>query len=273
MTSDLLQTAAKRCRQSLSRTFSIHFDNPPTNQYRIIVNPNDTIDFVIIDEPESCPYLDGKTARMPLRIALEKITPEQTDLRLANGNRRSGEFIYQTKCPSCNACQPIRLDCNEFAFSRNQRRTINKGDRKFHQRTGSLESDQQRTDLFNKHRQIRGLAKSTNGIDADDYEYGFVRSCFDSFEITYWQNARLVCLAVCDRGKSSMSAVYTFFDPDLKSDSLGTYSILKQIQFCQTNHFQYLYLGYYIADSSHMNYKSRFTPNERLIDNKWIRFE
>jgi arginine-tRNA-protein transferase len=78
---------------------------------------------------------------------------------------------------------------------------------------------------------------------------------------------------VCDRGKQSISAVYTFFDPLLKSDSLGTYSILKQVEYCAANRLKYLYLGYYVQNSPHMQYKSRFVPNERLIDGSWVRFE
>jgi arginine-tRNA-protein transferase len=138
---------------------------------------------------------------------------------------------------------------------------------------GPLVSDLQRVKLFNKHRRLRGLAKRDTDIDIDEYSWGFVRSCFDSFEITYWLDEQLTCVAVCDRGTECVSAVYTFFDPDLKSDSLGTYSILKQIQYCQKNRLRYLYLGYYVAKSSHMRYKSRFLPHQRLIDGRWQQFD
>lgn len=230
-------------------------------------------DIVIIDETEACPYLEGRTARMPLRMPLGKITLQQADQRLAEGHRRTGEFIYQTNCPNCNACEPIRLDCEQFQFSRNQRRTLVKGNRKFRQEFGPLRSDAQRISLFNKHRRMRGLAKRDTDIDVEEYVWGFVRSCFDSMEISYWLDDELVCLAVCDKGANSLSAVYTFFDPDLKTESLGTYSILKQVELCRAQNLQHLYLGYFVADSPHMQYKSRFKPNERLIDGTWTLFK
>ncbi len=230
-------------------------------------------DIVIINETEPCPYLAGETARMPLRMPLGKITLSQADERLAEGHRRTGEFIYQTSCPACKACQPIRLDALEFKFTRNQRRILKRGDRRFRQEIGPLSADHERVDLFNKHRRMRGLAKRDKDIDVEEYVWGFVRSCFESFEITYWLEDQLVCLGVCDRGKQSISAVYTFFDPHLKSDSLGTYSILKQVEYCAERRLKYLYLGYYVQNSPHMRYKSRFVPNERLIDGRWIRFE
>jgi arginyl-tRNA--protein-N-Asp/Glu arginylyltransferase len=234
------------------------------------MKPTEATDIVIIDETESCPYLEGKTARMPLRMPMTKITLGQADQRLAQGHRRTGEFVYQTNCPNCTACEPIRLKCNEFQLSRNLRRVRNRGDREFRQEIGPLQSDAQRIALFNKHRRLRGLAKKDTDIDAEEYVWGFVRSCFESFEISYWAKDRLVCLAVCDVGSNSMSAVYTFFDPDLKSVGLGTYSILKQVEYCQTNQLQHLYLGYYVAGSRNMEYKSRFKPNERLIEGQWV---
>ena len=227
---------------------------------------------VILDDVEDCPYLDGESARMPLRMPLLKLEPEEIDKLLYDGNRRTGEFIYKTECAACQACEPIRIDTHEYKFSKNQRRQLNRGDKKFNQRLAPLSCDESRLNLFNKHRKSRGLAKNDLDIDAEEYIWGFVRSCFESFEITYWLEDRLVCLAVCDLGKSSLSAVYTYFDTDFEADGLGTYSILKQIEFCQLRSLDHLYLGYYIADSPHMNYKSRFIPNQRLIDGRWTPF-
>ena len=154
-------------------------------------------------------------------MPMTKITLSQADQRLAEGHRRTGEFVYQTNCPNCSECEPIRLDCSEFVFSRNQRRVLSRGNRKFRQEIGPLQSDPQRITLFNKHRRLRGLAKKDTDIDVEEYVWGFVRSCFESFEISYWLKNQLVCLAVCDVGSNSMSAVYTFFDPDLSKEGFG----------------------------------------------------
>ena len=229
-------------------------------------------DITVVDETETCPYLSDQTARMPLRMPLAQITPPQADQRLAAGHRRTGEFVYQTQCPTCEACEPIRVIVPEYKFSRNERRVLKRGDRQLDQQIGSLKSDRQRVDLFNKHRLQRGLSKAEGEIDLEEYIWGFVRSCFESFEMSYWIEDRLVALAVCDIGQQSLSAVYTFYDPEIKAVGLGTYSILKQIQFCQLRNLRYLYLGFYIEKSPHMVYKSRFRPHERRVSGKWERF-
>ena len=66
-----------------------------------------------------------------------------------------------------------------------------------------------------------------------------------------------------------LSSVYTFFDPDLLRSSLGVYNILWQLAQCQALGLPYLYLGYWIAESRKMAYKSRFRPLEGLIDGRW----
>ena len=236
------------------------------------MNTSELNDIVIFDQAESCPYLPGKTARMPLRMPVGRVGPDEIDQRLAEGHRRTGEFVYQTKCPNCQACEPIRILCQRYEFSRNAKRTIKRGDEQLQQKFGSLVCDQQRVTLFNKHRRLRGLSKLDKDIDSEEYEWGFVRSCFQSFEISYWYDGELAAVAVCDRGASSLSAVYTFYDPDLSEYGIGTYSILKQIEYCQQEGLKHLYLGYYVADCNNMKYKARFVPQERMVQGRWQEF-
>lgn len=209
---------------------------------------------------------------MPLRMPIARVTGSQADTRLDLGHRRTGEFIYETQCPGCRACEPIRIRVSDFEFSRNHRRVLNRGDRELSVRRGRLIADTSRLDLFNRHRRERGLARGDDDIDLEEYNWGFVRSCFESSEFSYWLDDRLVGIAICDLGDESLSAVYTFYDPSLNHLSLGTYSLLNQIRHCQIHELEYLYLGYFVQGSRHMNYKARFLPNERLIDGVWTEF-
>ena len=63
--------------------------------------------------------------------------------------------------------------------------------------------------------------------------------------------------------------MYCFYDPELAELSLGTYSVLKQVELCRQTGRRYLYLGYYVALSPHMSYKAKFHPHERLIGGRW----
>ncbi|MDE2422265.1 MAG: arginyltransferase, partial [Gammaproteobacteria bacterium] len=77
--------------------------------------------------------------------------------------------------------------------------------------------------------------------------------------------------ATCDPLDDGISAVYTFYDPDENRRSLGTFSILQQIEWAKTNHLDYVYLGYWVPQAEKMRYKSNFLPLEVLLDGHWQR--
>lgn len=229
-------------------------------------------ELVVIDSVEPCPYLPGRMARMPLRVVLQRMTPHLTDGYFAAGYRRSGEFVYRTQCPACQACEAIRLSPATFHFGRSFRRTLRRGRLRYQETCGPLVVTAEKVALFNRHRRQRGLTGNDSDIDEDDYQWGFVRSCFDSFELAWYQDDRLVAVSVMDRGENAWSAVYTFYDPEIRGDSLGTFAVLRQMELCRAAGLQWLYLGYYVGDCEHMNYKDRFRPHQRLILGAWQDF-
>lgn len=226
-------------------------------------------EIVVFDEPRPCSYLPGRIARLPYRHPVQMLTPELFDSKLAEGDRRSGVFLYRTQCPWCRACEPIRLDVNLFRADATQRRMQRRGNAFLETRIGPAVCDVQRTELYNKHLFGRGLNHDEGPLDESDYDQFLTRTCCQTFEFSYWHANQLVAVAIADAGRTSLSAVYCYYDPDFKLLSLGTYSVLRQVEFCRDTGRQYLYLGFYIAESPHMRYKARYQPHQRLIDGQW----
>jgi len=90
-------------------------------------------------------------------------------------------------------------------------------------------------------------------------------SCFVEFRF----NSELVCVAVMDILEDALSAVYTYYCPEMDKRSLGTFAILWQIYEAKRRNLGWLYLGYWIAASKKMAYKDRFRPFEQLSDHVW----
>jgi len=106
------------------------------------------------------------------------------------------------------------------------------------------------------------------------------RSDFERFLISDWcdtefctlrLNGKLLAVAVTDIVSTGLSAVYTYFDPEFEKRSLGTAAIMMQIQLANDLGLDYVYLGYWIEESRKMNYKSFYKPQERYVNDNWVR--
>ena len=79
----------------------------------------------------------------------------------------------------------------------------------------------------------------------------------------------LAAVCLTDRTTDGLSAVYSFFETSGPRDSLGNYVVLWLIEHARKMGLPYVYLGYWIADSAKMAYKSRFQPLEALGPDGW----
>lgn len=229
-------------------------------------------EIVVYDALRPCSYLPGRTARLPYRHPLETLTPDQFDQRLAAGDRRTGTFLYRTKCPACSACEPLRVPIHQFHPSSTQRRIERRGDQLLQVKIQPPAIDEARVALFNNHREVRGLTDGDDRIDQQSYAEFLTDTCCQTIEFSYWHQDRLVAVSIADVGREALSAVYCFFDPWFSLLSLGTYSVLRQIEHCRQRGHTYLYLGFFIAPSRHMVYKANFRPHQRLIRGQWTDF-
>lgn len=229
-------------------------------------------EILIYDEPSPCPYLSGQVARLPLRQVWE-MTPDDFDEALARGDRRVGELLYRTNCPRCRACEPIRIPIRDFEAGRTQIRMKRRGDAMLRLRIDEPTCDEARVDLYNRHKQLRGLQSGEGLIDAIGYTEFLVNTCVETLELSYWHGEQLVAVAISDRGAKAMNAVYCYFEPEFVGVSLGTYNVMKQIELCATWKIDYLYLGFYIAESNHMKYKASYLPHDRRSATTWVRYD
>ncbi|MEC9093512.1 MAG: arginyltransferase, partial [Planctomycetota bacterium] len=207
---------------------------------------------------------------MPLQFPLAAIHPTHAESLLATGYRRSGKFLYRTSCSQCTACEPIRVIASQFTPNRSQKRALKKGNSELSVSIGRPICDEEHVALFNRHRNDRGLNRHGVNVDLEEYRMFLVDSCLDSFEISYFYQDQFVGAAIFDQAADSISAVYTYFDPDYSRLSLGVYSVIKQVEYCLDRGLRFLYLGYFVDGSPHMLYKQNYRPHQRLQEGKWV---
>src|SRR5512144_2133259 len=142
-------------------------------------------EWLVWDEPSRCPYLPGETARLPLRLPARRLSRAEFARRLAAGDRRQGLLLYKPNCPSCQACEAIRLDVPAFAPSRTQRRVFRRGEALLETNISRPSVTAEKVALYNRHKTGRDLLIGGDLIDGDGYEQFLVESCTDTFELSY----------------------------------------------------------------------------------------
>lgn len=218
----------------------------------------------------SCSYLQNREAKT-LFVDPQAIIAKDTYSQLSDlGFRRSGRHVYRPHCDQCQACISVRIPSDQFKPSKGQKRLIARN-RDLKVRAVSPQLTDEYYDLYERYIIARHADGDMYPPSKDQFMSFLVEGDQDSvfFEFRDPEN-NLIGLAVCDFLAQGLSAIYTFFDPEQKKRSLGSYAILWQINECRRLGVPYLYLGYWVKDCRKMSYKLAFKPTELLLDSNWV---
>jgi len=215
-----------------------------------------------------CAYLPERTATT---VFADPLYPKDASLYNTlskQGFRRSGEYLYCPQCANCQACISVRIPVNAFKARRSQRR-VWKNNQDIIVTAKPPIFEQAHFDLYQRY---IGTRHKNGGMDGDSPEsyIDFLSSTWaNTIFFEFKLDKHLVGVAIVDVFEDSMSAVYTFFDPDYEKRSLGVYAILWEIEKAKKLRLKYLYLGYWIQACRKMRYKTDYQPLEYFVNNHW----
>ena len=244
--------------------------------------PRDTPQF-FLTSPSSCPYLPGKQERKVFTHLVGERAPEVNDILTQGGFRRSQSIAYRPACEACRACISVRVMAQEFEPTRAFRRVqIANEDLVGHARTPAPTAEQY--SLFRAYLDARHADGGMVDMTVLDYSMMVEDSHVQTKLIEYRRrgpdstmtgrgDGALLAVALTDVLADGLSMVYSFYDPEVQSRSLGTYLILDHIERAKRMGLPHVYLGYWVKGSPKMDYKRRFLPQERLSPDGWERIE
>ena len=234
-------------------------------------NSIDEIDFYITPEHE-CSYLTDRQAITLFVDPSYDVSMNQYSILAKLGFRRSGSNIYRPHCGNCALCIPVRVPVDEFQANRSQRRNLAQNkDISFEVKDAAyLAEHYELYRLYMKGRHAGG------GMDKDEPESyeslikaQWSKSKLLEFRLNNNGNDRLVMVAVVDIFNDGISAVYTYFDPQLSNRGLGVYGILSEIEYTKSLGLDWLYLGYWNPETPKMAYKANYQPMEFFDGHEW----
>ncbi|MFM7029054.1 MAG: arginyltransferase [Chakrabartia sp.] len=231
-----------------------------------------------VTSPAPCPYLAGKSER---KVFTDLSGPHATELNEALskiGFRRSQSVAYRPSCLDCSACVSVRVVAGDFRPNASQRRLM--------KRHADLEvsacqpwATEEQYTLLRRYLLARHPGGGMSQMDDMDYADMVETTPVDTQIVEYREPGaegrpgRLIGACLTDRQMDGLSMIYSFFEPeDPARPGLGTFIILDHIMRAAEAGLPYVYLGYWIAGSPRMEYKTRFGPLERLGTEGWSRF-
>ena len=181
---------------------------------------------------------------------------------IERGFRRFGKMYFRPICGDCQECQSIKIDVENFTFSKSQKRIMNKAKNiKSYVQTPTL--SQAHLNLFEKYHIHMKEKKEWNYHEttAQHYYQSFVTGHNEfGYEVLYFDKDKLIGVDLIDILEDGISSIYFYYDPDYSKYSLGKLSLYNQIKFAQRSGKKWIYLGYYVEECPSLSYKSEYKP-------------
>jgi len=163
----------------------------------------------------------------------------------------------------------MRIRTEDFVLKKQFRR-IQKKNSDMTRTVNESFATQEQFDLLHTYLTSRHMGGGMSDMDFIRYEMMVENNTTHSEIVEYrTPDGTLIACVLIDILSDGFSMVYSFYDPELKSRSLGNYMILDHINRCGEVYLPYLYLGYWVKGSPKMQYKSKFMPCEILGKDGW----
>ncbi|MBN2782662.1 MAG: arginyltransferase [Campylobacterales bacterium] len=210
---------------------------------------------------DKCSYLKGLEQTTHYKL-IDGCESDYCQALIERGYRRFGKMYFRPVCDHCDECQSIKIDVENFKFSKSQRRVLNKAKEiKTYIRQPSITKEH--LELFDKYHRFMKDKKGWdfNPTSIQHYHNSFVDGYNDfGYEILYFHQDKLIGVDLVDILEDGISSIYFYYDPEYDRYSLGRLSLYNQILYARQRNKRWIYLGYYVKDCPSLSYKSHYEP-------------
>jgi leucyl-tRNA---protein transferase len=225
-----------------------------------------------VTAPQPCPYLEGRMERKLFTALQGEYAVKLNDALSKQGFRRSQNVLYRPSCAECSACLSARIRVADFRPTKSQKRALRRN-AQFRREATSPWATEDQYALFRAYLDSRHADGGMADMDIFEFAAMIEETPIRSRVVEYTEgmgaDRSLVAVCLTDVLDDGLSMVYSFYDPDLAKDSLGTYVILDHIEIAREAGLPYVYLGYWVPGSPKMGYKAKFPALEVYTGGVW----
>ncbi|SOE65297.1 arginine-tRNA-protein transferase [Burkholderia sp. D7] len=200
------------------------------------------------------PYCDGCRACVPVRVPIDRFTPNRTQRRVW---KQHGDLVASVA--------PLHYDEEHYALYMRYQSARHAGGGMDRDSRDQYEQFLLQSRINSRLVEFREPARPVPAGNPGEPGANPTGSLAEDAPAP----GTLRMISMIDILGDGLSSVYTFFEPGLPHTSFGTYNILWQIEQARSLDLPHVYLGYWIRESDKMAYKANFRPLEGLIDGHW----
>lgn len=193
-----------------------------------------------------------------------RLNPIAYDKLLSAGWFRGARFMNKPEyiCVEEDIYSPvhIRLNIKDFSFKKTHRKVLKKVEERFRVEVSKSSLCEEAELLYLQNKLnfqafiYPSLEDAIHIMDSD--------STFQTLSIKVFDQEKLVAISYFDIGHESIASLIGLYDRSYTGFSLGTYTILKEIEWCMNNQYSYYYPGYVLDDMKIFGYKLQFGQYE-----------
>ncbi len=207
----------------------------------------------------------------------ETMSPARLDKLLAEGwfrnSSRVSRIQYLCMNEAVGSVINIRARLRDYSFSKGFRKILAQNNTRFThiiRKITAVDHPKERLYQLQKHKfEIFVI----DNLQVFLYDYLKAEDClFDTYEVCVYDGEKLVAVSFFDVGNYSLASILGLYDPDYQKYSLGTYTLLLEIEFAQKHGFKFYYPGYVVLGENGYSfaYKLRLANLQfRDSEGKW----
>ena len=205
---------------------------------------------------------------------VDQVSAPQMDWLWSNGWRHFGTYFFRYSRVSephrINTVLPLRVALSQFKLSRSQQRVLKKNaDLRVVVREAFI--DHAKEALFHRHK-----TRFERNVPNSIYDFFSPQPAHipcQTKEFCLYLDQEFVGVSFLDLGLNATSSVYSIYEPQYASRSLGILLILLAIQYSLKNNKLYYYPGYAFQEPSVYDYKKRLSGLEYFDwRDQWLSF-
>jgi arginyl-tRNA--protein-N-Asp/Glu arginylyltransferase len=188
------------------------------------------------------------------------LSPSRLDRYLSAGWFRNSIMLFRSRllCMEGDLFNVvnIRLPLQDYTLSKANRKLLRKNKELFTYSINRASINVEKERLYEAHKpRFKGFIYN----DLHQFLYSdTISSVFHTYEIEVKDaNGKLVALSYFDKGQQSMASLLGIYDPEYSKYSLGTFTMLLEMEYALKMDFKFYYPGYIFDKPSVFDYKLR----------------